>query len=61
MDFSKVRNVQEKEIKYLHKQISEEEKRKIFEISEVSLWLDSYDDIFSDFDPKTIFSTRYFR
>lgn len=45
-----MRNVQEKEIKY--KQISEEEKRKIFEISEVSLWLDSYDDIFSDFDPR---------
>lgn len=47
-----MRNVQEKEIKYLDKQISEEEKRKIFEISEVSLWLDSYDDIFSDFDPR---------
>jgi hypothetical protein len=47
-----VRKVEEKEIKYMNKQISEEEKRKIFEISEVSLWLDSYDDIFSDFDPR---------
>jgi hypothetical protein len=44
--------MEEKEIKYVNKQISEEEKRKIFEISEVSLWLDSYDDIFSDFDPR---------
>ena len=29
-----------------------EEKQKILEMSEVSLWLDNYDDIFSDFDPR---------
>lgn len=32
-------------------------KQKILELSEISLWLDSYDDIFSDFDPRP-FSVR---
>jgi len=32
--------------------ISEEEKKRLLEKSEISLWLDSYDDIFSDFDPR---------
>lgn len=30
----------------------EEEKQKILELSQISLWLDTYDDIFSDFDPR---------
>ncbi len=30
----------------------EEETQKILEMSEISLWLDNYDDIFSDFDPR---------
>lgn len=30
----------------------ESEKKKLLERSEVSLWLDTYDDIFSDFDPR---------
>lgn len=29
-----------------------EEKRKLLRMSEISLWLDHYDDIFSDFDPR---------
>ena len=29
-----------------------EETQKILEMSEISLWLDNYDDIFSDFDPR---------
>ncbi len=28
--------------------------RKLLRLSEISLWLDSYDDIFSDFDPRPI-------
>ena len=36
---------------------SENEKRKILDLSEVSLTLDTYDDIFSDFDPR-VFSQR---
>lgn len=31
----------------------DEEKQKILEMSEISLWLDTYDDIFSDFDPRS--------
>lgn len=30
----------------------EDETQKILEMSEISLWLDNYDDIFSDFDPR---------
>lgn len=33
------------------------EKNKLLEMSQVSLWLDTYDDIFSDFDPRP-FSDR---
>lgn len=29
-----------------------EETEKILEMSEISIWLDNYDDIFSDFDPR---------
>lgn len=29
-----------------------EETQKLLEMSEISIWLDSYDDIFSDFDPR---------
>ena len=29
-----------------------EEKRKLLQMSEISLWIDSYDEIFSDFDPR---------
>src|SRR3989338_1417499 len=29
-----------------------EETQKILQMSEISLWLDNYDDIFSDFDPR---------
>jgi len=32
--------------------IKEEQKEKILKLSEISLWLDTYDDIFSDFDPR---------
>ena len=31
---------------------TEEDKQKILKMSEISLWLDDYDDIFSDFDPR---------
>lgn len=31
---------------------AEVEKEKLLSISEISLWLDTYDDIFSDFDPR---------
>ncbi|HLC60103.1 MAG TPA: hypothetical protein VJJ52_01605 [Candidatus Nanoarchaeia archaeon] len=34
------------------KTVLEEETQKILEASEISLWLDNYDDIFSDFDPR---------
>lgn len=30
----------------------DDERQKILQISEISLWLDTYDDIFSDFDPR---------
>jgi len=30
----------------------DKEKQKLLEMSEISLWLDTYDDIFSDFDPR---------
>lgn len=29
-----------------------EEKEKLLKLSEISLWIDTYDDIFSDFDPR---------
>jgi hypothetical protein len=32
--------------------VSDEEKHRLLQMSEISLWLDSYDDIFSDFDPR---------
>jgi len=35
-----------------HRTVSEEEKQKLLQMSEISLWLDDYDDIFSDFDPR---------
>ncbi|PIU76093.1 hypothetical protein COS75_00785, partial [Candidatus Pacearchaeota archaeon CG06_land_8_20_14_3_00_35_12] len=34
-----------------------DEKQKLLQMSEISLWLDHYDDIFSDFDPRP-FSQR---
>jgi hypothetical protein len=34
------------------KDMEEERKQKLLQLSEISLWLDSYDDIFSDFDPR---------
>jgi len=32
--------------------VSEEEKRRLLHMSEIGIWLDGYDDIFSDFDPR---------
>jgi hypothetical protein len=32
--------------------LSDEEKRKLLSLSEISIWLDTYDDIFSDFDSR---------
>jgi hypothetical protein len=32
--------------------VSDEEKLRLLQMSEISLWLDGYDDIFSDFDPR---------
>ena len=32
-----------------------DEKQKLLRMSEISLWLDTYDDIFSDFDPRPYF------
>ncbi len=32
--------------------MTEQEKQKLLELSQISLWLDDYDDIFSDFDPR---------
>jgi hypothetical protein len=32
--------------------IPESEKLKLLQLSEISIWLDTYDDIFSDFDPR---------
>src|SRR3989344_4684151 len=40
------------EDKRISKTDLEEETQKILEMSEISLWLDNYDDIFSDFDPR---------
>jgi hypothetical protein len=34
------------------KALSEEEKDKLRQMSQISLWLDKYNDIFSDFDPR---------
>jgi hypothetical protein len=34
------------------KNVSAVEKQKLLQMSEISLWLDTYDDIFSDFDPR---------
>ena len=34
------------------KEMSDEEKQKILEMSEISLILDTYDDMFSSFDPR---------
>jgi len=35
-----------------HKKEEEKERQKLLQVSEVSLWLYGYDDIFSDFDPR---------
>ena len=35
-----------------HKRDEEKEKQELLQISEVSLWLYGYDDLFSDFDPR---------
>ena len=32
--------------------ISSQEKRQLLQLSEVSLWVDNYDEFFSDFDPR---------
>lgn len=34
------------------KQDEEDERMRLLQMSEISLWLDTYDDIFSDFDPR---------
>ena len=34
------------------KETSEDETTRLMKLSEISLWLDTYDDIFSDFDPR---------
>jgi len=36
-----------------HELKNEFEKEKLLSMSEISLWLDNYDDIFSDFDPRS--------
>ena len=41
----------EAEIKISEKAL-EDEKQKLLEMSQISIWLDHYDDIFSDFDPR---------
>ncbi|MBI4918434.1 hypothetical protein HY837_00765 [archaeon] len=33
--------------------LSAEEKQKLLELTQLSLWIDEYDDIFSDFDPRS--------
>ena len=33
-------------------EIKDAEKQKLLRLSEISIWLDTYDDIFSDFDPR---------
>jgi hypothetical protein len=43
---------EEFEQKLEQENISEEEKQKLLDMSEISLILDTYDDIFSDFDPR---------
>jgi len=52
-------NKREEEIKTeIKKELNSEfNKNKILSMSEISLWLDTYDDIFSDFDPRP-FSQR---
>lgn len=40
-------------------EITEEEKQKLLRLSEISVWIDNYDDIFSDFDPRS-YSQRAF-
>ena len=47
-DISKKDNLNNLEFK----SVSEEQKYKILQMSEISLLLDTYDDIFSDFDPR---------
>lgn len=42
----------EPEIRKDSEKAVEEEKQKMLEMSQISLWLDTYDDIFSDFDPR---------
>jgi len=34
------------------KELTEQDKQKLLQLSEVSLWIDSYTEIFSDFDPR---------
>ncbi len=42
----------EPEIRKDSEKALEQEKQKMLEMSQISLWLDTYDDIFSDFDPR---------
>ena len=46
-----------KEVKPVQKvetkaELNEEAKQQLLQLSEISLWIDTYDDIFSDFDPR---------
>lgn len=36
----------------LNSNLSQEERERLRQMSQISLWLDNYDDIFSDFDPR---------
>lgn len=44
--------IKETETKKNSEKLTEEDTQKLLEMSEISIWLDSYDDIFSDFDPR---------
>ena len=35
-----------------YKGLSEKDKQEAKQLSQISMWMDSYDDIFSDFDPR---------
>jgi hypothetical protein len=58
MDKKEEKKETKEEIKHELKEEFEEEKlNEILKMSEISLWLDTYDDLFSDFDPRP-FSQR---
>ncbi len=43
---------EEKKLQNCVQNASEDERTRLLQMSEISLWLDTYDDIFSDFDPR---------